>query len=103
MDVDAIVTPTTAITAPPIMVDSLTNGESDLKTLTELMRFSPEANLGGFPAITFPVGYDNQGLPVGMQLIGRPWEESTLLRLAKFSENIFVRHPPMMRFSLLPS
>ena len=103
MDVDAIVTPSTAITAPPIMSDSLTNGESDLKTLTELMRFSPEANLGGFPAITFPVGYDNQGLPVGMQLIGRPWEESTLLRLAKFSENIFVPHPPMMRFSLLPT
>jgi len=101
-DVDAIVTPSTACTAPPILSDALINGESDLKTLTELMRFVPEANLGGFPAISFPVGYDAKGLPVGMQLMGRPWEESFLLRMAKISENYFVRHPPMMRFSLLP-
>ncbi len=101
-DVDAIVTPSTACTAPPILSDALINGESDLKTLTELMRFAPEANLGGLPAISFPVGYDAKGLPVGMQLMGRPWEESFLLRMAKTSEKFFVRHPPMMRFSLLP-
>ena len=102
LDVDAIVTPSTACTAPPILADALINGESDLKTLTELMRFVPEANLGGFPAVSFPVGYDAKGLPVGMQLMGRPWEESFLLRMAKTSENFFTRHPPMMRFSLLP-
>ena len=102
LDVDAIVTPSTACTAPPILTDALINGESDLKTLTELMRFVPEANLGGFPAVSFPVGYDAKGLPVGMQLMGRPWEESFLLRMAKTSENFFTRHPPMMRFSLLP-
>jgi len=101
-DVDAIVTPSTACTAPPILADALINGESDLKTLTELMRFAPAANLGGFPAVSFPVGYDAKGLPVGMQLMGRPWEESFLLRMAKTSENFFVRHPPMMRFTLLP-
>jgi len=102
-NVDAIVTPSTARTAPPILPDALVDGESDLKTLTELMRFAPEANIGGFPAISFPVGYDVQGLPVGMQLMGRPWEESLLLRLANFSERFFKRHPPMMRFSLLPN
>ena len=102
-NVDAIVTPSTACTAPPILADALTNGESDLSTLTELMRFAPQANLGGFPAISFPVGYDAKGLPVGMQLMGRPWEESLLLRVAKTSEKFFTRHPPMMRFSLLPN
>ncbi|MBC8259480.1 MAG: amidase [SAR324 cluster bacterium] len=101
--VDAVVTPTTARTAPPILPDALKNGESDLGTLTELMRYAPGANLGGFPAISFPVGYDAQGLPVGMQLMGRPWEESLLLRLANTSERFFARHPPMMRFSLLPN
>ena len=101
--VDAIVTPTTACTAPPILPDALINGESDLSTLTELMRYAPEANIGGFPAISFPVGYDAKGLPVGMQLMGRPWEESFLLRMAKTSELFFARHPPMMRFSLLPN
>ena len=101
-DVDAIVTPSTACTAPPILADAVINGESDLRTLTELMRFAPEANLGGLPAVSFPVGYDAKGLPVGMQLMGRPWEESFLLRMAKTSEKFFARHPPMMRFSLLP-
>ena len=66
------------------------------------MRFVPEANLGGLPAVSFPVGYDAKGLPVGMQLMGRPWEESFLLRMAETSEKFFIRHPPMMRFSLLP-
>ncbi len=102
-NVDAIVTPTTACTAPPILPDSLTHGESDLSTLTELMRYAPEASIGGFPAISFPVGYDAKGLPVGMQIMGRPWEESFLLRMAKTSEQFFARKPPMMRFSLLPS
>jgi len=102
-NVDAIVTPATGITAPPILADALIDGESDLKTLTELMRYAPEANIGGFPAISFPVGYDVQGLPIGMQIMGRPWEESLLLRIANFSESYFKRHPPMMRFSLLPN
>ncbi|MDP6332812.1 MAG: amidase family protein, partial [SAR324 cluster bacterium] len=101
--VDAIVSPSTACTAPPILPDALINGESDLSTLTELMRYVPEANIGGFPAISFPVGYDAKGLPVGMQIMGRPWEESFLLRMAKTSERFFTRHPPMMRFSLLPN
>jgi len=35
--------------------------------------------------------------------MGRPWEESFLLQLANISERFFVRHSPMMRFSLLPN
>ena len=53
-NVDAIVSPSTSITAPPILPDALVEGESDLKTMTELMRFAPEANIGGFPAISLP-------------------------------------------------
>lgn len=39
-------------------------------------------NLVGLPALTVPCGFDRQGLPIGLQLAGRAWEEGTLLRAA---------------------
>jgi Asp-tRNA(Asn)/Glu-tRNA(Gln) amidotransferase A subunit family amidase len=96
---DVIVTPTTAITAPPIRPDAL-DGESDLTTLSELMRFAVAANLTGLPAISFPVGYDSQGLPVGMQAIGHPWAEHTLLRLARIAETKLARKKPALYFDV---
>ncbi|KAM3219839.1 fatty acid amide hydrolase isoform X2 [Capsicum annuum] len=80
--VDIIVTPTTGMTAPRIPPSALKVGETDLHISGDLMRFIITANLLGFPAVTVPVGYDNQGLPIGMQLIGRPWCEASILRLA---------------------
>jgi len=44
--------------------------------------FTLPANLAGVPALAFPVGFDQSGLPVGMQLMGRQFDESVLLRLA---------------------
>jgi Asp-tRNA(Asn)/Glu-tRNA(Gln) amidotransferase A subunit family amidase len=46
------------------------------------MRFVLAANLLGFPAISVPVGYDKEGLPIGLQIMGRPWAEATVLGLA---------------------
>mgnify|MGYP001793950646 CR=1 FL=1 len=40
------------------------------------------ANLAGGPAISLPCGFSRDGLPIGLQLIGRPFEEETLLRAA---------------------
>lgn len=93
-DVNAIITPTTAITAPPIRPDAQPDGESDLTTLTEIMRFATVANLTGHPAISFPAGYDPEHLPIGIQAIGRPWEEHVLLRLAYAAGNTTQRKPP---------
>ncbi|KAL2254496.1 UNVERIFIED_CONTAM: Fatty acid amide hydrolase [Sesamum indicum] len=53
-----------------------------------LMRFVVNANLLGFPAVSVPVGYDKQGLPIGLQIIGRPWCEATILRLAAAVEEL---------------
>jgi len=44
--------------------------------------FSLPANLAGVPGLAFPVGFDDQHLPVGMQLMGKPFSESLLFRLA---------------------
>ncbi|KAK9167529.1 hypothetical protein Scep_002720 [Stephania cephalantha] len=39
-------------------------------------------NFLGLPAVTVPVGYDKLGMPIGLQLIGKPWSESTLIRMS---------------------
>jgi aspartyl-tRNA(Asn)/glutamyl-tRNA(Gln) amidotransferase subunit A len=40
------------------------------------------ANYYGLPAISVPCGFDKRGLPLGMQIVGKPWSESIVLRLA---------------------
>ncbi|GFP86841.1 fatty acid amide hydrolase [Phtheirospermum japonicum] len=86
--VDVIVTPTTGMTAPVIPPAALSYGETNLQVSGNLMRFVVTANLLGFPAISVPVGYDKQGLPIGLQIIGRPWCEATILRLAAAVEEL---------------
>jgi Asp-tRNA(Asn)/Glu-tRNA(Gln) amidotransferase A subunit family amidase len=102
-NVDAILTPTTAIPAPAIPEDTLPDGDSDLTTLIEILRFTTYANLTGLPAISFPAGYNQTGLPIGLQAIGRPWEEATLLRLALAAEQVVERKPPQVFYRLLSS
>lgn len=99
--VTVILTPATGCTAPAIPNDALPDGESDLTTLMEIMRFSTPANLTGLPAIAFPVGYDDRGLPIGCQVIGHAWEEHTLLRLAHAAEQVVERRPPQVHYRLL--
>jgi Asp-tRNA(Asn)/Glu-tRNA(Gln) amidotransferase A subunit family amidase len=101
-EVDAIVTPSTACTAPLIPADALPAGESDLTTLLEILRFAPPANFTGLPAISFPAGYASDGLPIGFQAIGRAWHEHVLLRIAHVAEGLVQRQPPQMLFNLLP-
>ena len=49
--------------------------------------FTVTTNLAGLPGISVPAGLDGQGLPLGLQLIGRPFEEETVLRGAKMLED----------------
>lgn len=99
--VDVIVTPMTGIAAPPIPASALPNGDSDLTTLADIMRFSTPANLTGLPAICFPARYTQNGLPVGLQAIGRPWDEVTLLRLALTAEGLLERQSPQVHYRML--
>jgi Asp-tRNA(Asn)/Glu-tRNA(Gln) amidotransferase A subunit family amidase len=101
--VDGIVTPATALAAPPIVLSSLGSCISDVTLLAEIMRFALVANLSGYPAISFPAGYDAEGLPVGLQVMGRPWEEGLLLRLARIAEGIVERREPAVHYRPLPS
>ena len=40
------------------------------------------ANYFGLPAISVPCGLDKRGLPLGLQIVGRPWDDRSVLRLA---------------------
>jgi len=57
--------------------------------------FTVTVNLAGLPGVSVPVGADSQGLPLGLQLIGCPWEEGDLLNLAYVLEKAagFVSKP----------
>ena len=74
---DAIVTPTAPTTAFKIgekTQDPLQMYLSDVYTIS--------VNLAGLPALSLPCGYDATGLPIGLQIIGRPFDEATILRVA---------------------
>jgi aspartyl-tRNA(Asn)/glutamyl-tRNA(Gln) amidotransferase subunit A len=81
--VDCIVMPTTPTTAFKIgekIDDPLAMYLSDVYTVS--------ANLAGVPAISIPCGTDRQGLPIGVQFIGRQFDEPTVLRVADAVENL---------------
>ena len=99
--VDVVATPATGVPAPPIKPHALPDGDSDVTTLTRIMRFAQPGNLTGLPAISFPVGYNGEGLPLGMQLIGRAWDEKTLFGMALRAEEVTARQKPGWYYDLL--
>jgi aspartyl-tRNA(Asn)/glutamyl-tRNA(Gln) amidotransferase subunit A len=97
-EVDAIVAPTASITAPPIGAEHVEVNGEQLPLRAALLGMNRPANFTGHPAISLPCGFTRQGLPVGLQLIGRSFDESTLLRIAFAYENAHdwrERHPKL--------
>ena len=80
--VDAFVCPTLPFTATKLGATTVVieNGvEEDM--LSAIMQFTGIASLTGLPALNVPCGFDADGMPIGMQLIGRPFDEATLFRM----------------------
>jgi aspartyl-tRNA(Asn)/glutamyl-tRNA(Gln) amidotransferase subunit A len=76
--VDAILTPATPSAA--FGLGEMTDADPVQMYLNDV--FTVTVNLAGLPGIAVPAGLDKQGLPLGLQLIGRPWEEGDLLNTA---------------------
>ena len=96
--VDVIACPTLPFTATPLGQTSVEIDEGlPEEMLSAIMQFTGLSSLTGLPAISVPCGFDRQGLPIGLQLIGRPFAEATLLRVATAFQEVtdfHHRQPP---------
>ncbi len=92
--VDVILTPATGGMPTPLPEPMPRAGWSNLSATIESMRYIYAGNLCGLPAISFPSGYDETGLPLAVQVMGRPWEEHVLLRVAHVAEQAVERRRP---------
>ena len=82
--VDALILPTTPVPAIPIeQMDQDISIEGVTKNATlALLSLTMPFNLTGLPACSFPAGFTANGLPIGLQVVGKPFEEATVLRIA---------------------
>ena len=80
--VNALVTPTTVLAASRIDQPTVTIGDKEFPVAAHIARATRPFNMTGLPAISVPCGFTPEGLPVGLQIVGRPFEEATVLHLA---------------------
>ena len=80
---DVILTPTTPAVAysPEMTSDPVQMYQADICTVT--------VNIAGLPAISTPCGYDSKGMPIGMSVIGRKFDEATIIKTADAYEKGF--------------
>jgi aspartyl-tRNA(Asn)/glutamyl-tRNA(Gln) amidotransferase subunit A len=75
-DIDLLLLPTTATTVPA--VDEARADPQKLSATNTVF-----ANYFGLPAISVPCGFDGRGLPIGLQIVAKAWDDHKLLRLAQ--------------------
>lgn len=78
-DIDLLILPTTPFVATPLEETTLevSEGEQDL---TALIRMTAPFDLTGQPALSIPCGFTTSGLPIGLQIVGRDFEDALVLR-----------------------
>ena len=97
-EVDLLAGPSEPITAPPILASEVTIGDSSVGTTGALTQYTRPYNISGTPAISVPCGFSAAGMPIGLQLAGRPFDEATVLRAAHaYEQNTewHLKRPPI--------
>ena len=97
--VDAVIAPVAPVAAPTIAESDVGNGPDAEAVIQRLTRFTRPVNYLGLPSLAVPAGFTRNGLPVGMQLIGRPFDEATLLRIGATFQRATDFHDRMPEFT----
>ncbi|MDP6548976.1 MAG: amidase [Dehalococcoidia bacterium] len=96
--VDLLAGPTEPVTAPKLLATKVQAGEQTVGTVPALTQYTRPYNITGSPAIALPCGFSDAGLPISLQLAGRPFDELTVLRAAHAYEQAtdwHTRRPPV--------
>ncbi|MFI8853376.1 amidase [Streptomyces sp. NPDC053499] len=92
--VDVIAAPTVPTTAARAGRPTLTWPDGTVESVSDAyVRLCAPADITGVPALTLPVGHDPAGMPIGMQLMGRPLDEAVLLRAGRALERTQPHRP----------
>ena len=97
-EVDLLAGPTEPVTAPPILATEVAIGDGSIGTTAALTQYTRPYNISGTPAISMPCGFSETGMPIGLQLAGRAFDEFTVLRAAHAYEQATEWHrrrPPV--------
>jgi aspartyl-tRNA(Asn)/glutamyl-tRNA(Gln) amidotransferase subunit A len=97
--VDVFICPTLPFTATPIGETTVAIEEGvEEDMLSAIMQYTGVPSLTGLPSLAVPCGFDGDGLPIGMQVIGRPFDEATLFRVGaayQDATDFHRRRPPL--------
>jgi aspartyl-tRNA(Asn)/glutamyl-tRNA(Gln) amidotransferase subunit A len=85
--IDVLAAPTVPMTAAEAGQEAVEWADGTAEAVSDsYVRLCAPANITGVPALTLPVGHDHAGLPIGMQLMARPFHDATVLRVGRVYE-----------------
>lgn len=97
--VDAVIAPVAPVAAPTIAESDVGNSPDAEAVIQRLTRFTRPINYLGLPSLAIPSGFTRAGLPVGVQLIGRSFDEAMLLRIGAAFQRATDFHDKVPRFA----
>ncbi len=97
-ELDVLIAPTLPIAAVPVGAQEVDINGKPHPVRPSLVRYTRPFNVSGHPVASVPCGFTADGLPIGMQVIGRSFDEATVLRLADAYQGVtdwHTRRPPL--------
>ncbi|MCP4616546.1 MAG: amidase [Bradyrhizobium sp.] len=91
-DTDAVLAPAAPMPAPTIVESDVGNSHDAEAVIQRVTRFTRPINYLGLPSLSIPSGFTRSGLPVGMQIIGRSFDEAMLVRIGAAFQRVTDHH-----------